>query len=91
MRQHSTDQPTGLSTAHAFRRLARGLRIVLLIALAVLFLVPFYMLVRNGLATEADITGGTGRSSRTVSSGATCGNCSATAASPCCTPCGIRR
>ncbi|WP_326763486.1 carbohydrate ABC transporter permease [Streptomyces sp. NBC_01591] len=57
MRQHSTDQPTGLSTAHAFRRLARGLRLVLLIALAVLFLVPFYLLVRNGLATEADITG----------------------------------
>ncbi|MES9510407.1 carbohydrate ABC transporter permease [Streptomyces sp. NPDC000609] len=65
MRQHSTDQPTdrrtdlptGLSTAPAFRRLARGLRLVLLIALAVLFLVPFYLLVRNGLATEADITG----------------------------------
>ncbi|SCE34870.1 multiple sugar transport system permease protein [Streptomyces sp. DvalAA-43] len=65
MRQRSTDQPTdrrmdlptGLSTAHAFRRLARGLRLVLLIALAVLFLVPFYLLVRNGLATEADITG----------------------------------
>ncbi|MEV8100821.1 carbohydrate ABC transporter permease [Streptomyces sp. NPDC088135] len=51
------DLPTGLSTAHAFRRLARGLRLVLLIALAVLFLVPFYLLVRNGLATEADITG----------------------------------
>lgn len=73
MRQHSTDPrtdqpadlrtdqrmdpPAGLSTAHAFRRLARGLRLVLLIALAVLFLVPFYLLVRNGLATEADITG----------------------------------
>ncbi|MEU9321658.1 carbohydrate ABC transporter permease [Streptomyces sp. NPDC048295] len=57
MRQHSTDRPTGLSTAHALRRLTRGLRLVLLIALAVLFLVPFYLLVRNGLATEADITG----------------------------------
>ncbi|MFB6871638.1 carbohydrate ABC transporter permease [Streptomyces sp. NPDC056323] len=43
--------------AHAFRRLARALRLVLLIALAVLFLVPFYLLVRNGLATEAEITG----------------------------------
>ncbi|MFJ7201534.1 MULTISPECIES: carbohydrate ABC transporter permease [unclassified Streptomyces] len=42
---------------HALRRLTRGLRLVLLIALAVLFLVPFYLLVRNGLATEADITG----------------------------------
>ncbi|MFE3942394.1 carbohydrate ABC transporter permease [Streptomyces sp. NPDC059118] len=52
-----TDSPAGLSTAHALRRLARGLRLVLLIALAVLFLVPFYLLVRNGLATEADITG----------------------------------
>lgn len=57
MRQHPTDRTTGLSMAHALRRLARGLRLVLLIALAVLFLVPFYLLVRNGLATEADITG----------------------------------
>jgi multiple sugar transport system permease protein len=57
MRQHSTDRPTGFATAHALQRLARGLRLVLLIALAVLFLVPFYLLVRNGLATEADITG----------------------------------
>ncbi|MGW8882369.1 carbohydrate ABC transporter permease, partial [Streptomyces mirabilis] len=57
MRQHPTDRTTGLSTTHALRRLARGLRLVLLIALAVLFLVPFYLLVRNGLATEADITG----------------------------------
>ncbi|MEE1770114.1 carbohydrate ABC transporter permease [Streptomyces sp. JV185] len=43
--------------AHALRRLTRAFRLVLLIALAVLFLVPFYLLVRNGLATEADITG----------------------------------
>ncbi|MFE6667477.1 carbohydrate ABC transporter permease [Streptomyces sp. NPDC057697] len=57
MRQHSTDRPTGLLTAPALRRLARGLRLVLLIALAALFLVPFYLLVRNGLAAEADITG----------------------------------
>ncbi|WP_030755776.1 carbohydrate ABC transporter permease [Streptomyces sp. NRRL F-5135] len=33
------------------------MRSVLLIVLAALFLVPFYLLVRNGLATEADITG----------------------------------
>ncbi len=38
------------------RGLARALRLVVLIALAVLFLVPFYLLVRDGLATEADIT-----------------------------------
>ncbi|GAA1896497.1 carbohydrate ABC transporter permease [Streptantibioticus ferralitis] len=38
------------------RGLARALRLVILVALAVLFLVPFYLLVRNGLATESDIT-----------------------------------
>jgi multiple sugar transport system permease protein len=38
------------------RRLARALRLVILIALAVLFLIPFYLLVRNGLASESDIT-----------------------------------
>ncbi|HEY4003975.1 MAG TPA: carbohydrate ABC transporter permease [Pseudonocardia sp.] len=37
-------------------RALRGLRLVALVALAVLFLVPFYLLLRNGLATEADIT-----------------------------------
>ncbi|MCF3106054.1 carbohydrate ABC transporter permease [Streptomyces roseoverticillatus] len=40
----------------ALVRAGRALRLVLLIALAVLFLVPFYLLVRNGLAAEADIT-----------------------------------
>ncbi|MDX6313987.1 MAG: multiple sugar transport system permease protein [Streptomyces sp.] len=38
------------------QRFARALRLALLIALALLFLIPFYLLVRNGLATEADIT-----------------------------------
>jgi multiple sugar transport system permease protein len=38
------------------RRLARALRLVVLIALALLFLVPFYLMVRNGLSTEAGIT-----------------------------------
>ncbi|MFE7567339.1 carbohydrate ABC transporter permease [Streptomyces sp. NPDC057539] len=33
------------------------MRLVPLIALAGLFLIPFYLLLRNGLATEADITG----------------------------------
>ncbi|NEB74447.1 carbohydrate ABC transporter permease [Streptomyces sp. SID14478] len=40
----------------ALVRTGRALRLVLLIALALLFLVPFYLLVRNGLATEQDIT-----------------------------------
>ncbi|MET9292471.1 carbohydrate ABC transporter permease [Streptomyces sp. NPDC003077] len=40
----------------ALTRAGRALRLVVLIVLAVLFLVPFYLLVRNGLATEADIT-----------------------------------
>ncbi|MFE5740565.1 carbohydrate ABC transporter permease [Streptomyces celluloflavus] len=40
----------------ALTRAGRALRIVLLIALALLFLIPFYLLVRNGLATEQDIT-----------------------------------
>ncbi len=31
-------------------------RYVVLIVLAILFLIPFYLIVRNGLATEADIT-----------------------------------
>ncbi|MEU3714008.1 carbohydrate ABC transporter permease [Streptomyces catenulae] len=41
---------------HAWIRVGRALRAALLCALALLFLVPFYLLVRNGLATEADIT-----------------------------------
>lgn len=43
-----------LRDAHV--RLGRALRAVILGALAVLFLVPFYLLVRNGLASESDIT-----------------------------------
>ncbi|MFI0910787.1 carbohydrate ABC transporter permease [Streptomyces abikoensis] len=38
--------------AHA----GRALRLALLTALAALFLLPFYLLVRNGLASEAEIT-----------------------------------
>ncbi|RVU26026.1 carbohydrate ABC transporter permease [Streptomyces antnestii] len=37
-------------------RAGRALRLTLLIALALLFLIPFYLLVRNGLAAESDIT-----------------------------------
>ncbi|MER5955007.1 carbohydrate ABC transporter permease [Streptomyces sp. NPDC001893] len=37
-------------------RAGRALRLALLIALALLFLIPFYLLVRNGLASESDIT-----------------------------------
>ncbi|MFG3012469.1 carbohydrate ABC transporter permease [Streptomyces cinerochromogenes] len=37
-------------------RAGRALRLVLLIALALLFLIPFWLLVRNGLAGERDIT-----------------------------------
>ncbi|MFD8775768.1 carbohydrate ABC transporter permease [Streptomyces sp. NPDC059916] len=37
-------------------RAGRALRLALLIALALLFLIPFYLLVRNGLAAENDIT-----------------------------------
>lgn len=40
----------------ALTRAGRALRLVFLIALALLFLIPFYLLVRNGLATERDIT-----------------------------------
>ncbi|WP_225821174.1 carbohydrate ABC transporter permease [Streptomyces naphthomycinicus] len=40
----------------ALVRAGRALRLVLLIALALLFLIPFYLLVRNGLASERDIT-----------------------------------
>ncbi|MFF1684893.1 carbohydrate ABC transporter permease [Streptomyces sp. NPDC058254] len=37
-------------------RAGRALRLALLIALALVFLIPFYLLVRNGLAAESDIT-----------------------------------
>ncbi|SPE49669.1 Lactose transport system permease protein LacG [Streptomyces netropsis] len=40
----------------ALVRAGRALRLVLLIALAALFLIPFYLLVRNGLASEEEIT-----------------------------------
>ncbi|MFH8367633.1 carbohydrate ABC transporter permease [Streptomyces sp. NPDC018031] len=40
----------------AWVRVGRALRLVLLVTLALLFLIPFYLLVRNGLAREADIT-----------------------------------
>jgi multiple sugar transport system permease protein len=43
-------------TGDALVRVGRALRLVLLIVLAVLFLVPFYLLVRNGLSSEAEIT-----------------------------------
>ncbi|PVE09184.1 carbohydrate ABC transporter permease [Streptomyces scopuliridis] len=55
--RHPTNGPAPYPTSRAFHRLARGLRLVPLIALAGLFLLPFYLLVRNGLAAEADITG----------------------------------
>lgn len=37
-------------------QVGRALRLVLLIALALLFLIPFYLLVRNGLSSDQDIT-----------------------------------
>jgi multiple sugar transport system permease protein len=37
-------------------RLGRALRLVLLIALALLFLIPFYLLLRDGLSSEPEIT-----------------------------------
>ncbi|MFJ4875428.1 carbohydrate ABC transporter permease [Streptomyces sp. NPDC088745] len=40
----------------ALVRVGRALRVALLIALALLFLIPFYLLVRNGLSTDAEIT-----------------------------------
>lgn len=40
----------------ALTRAGRALRVVAVIALALLFLIPFYLLVRNGLATEREIT-----------------------------------
>ncbi|MFD0417852.1 carbohydrate ABC transporter permease [Streptomyces sp. NPDC127108] len=40
----------------AWVKVGRALRVALLVALALLFLIPFYLLVRNGLASEQDIT-----------------------------------
>ncbi|MFJ4711835.1 carbohydrate ABC transporter permease [Streptomyces sp. NPDC088785] len=40
----------------ALVRVGRALRLALVVALALLFLIPFYLLVRNGLAREEDIT-----------------------------------
>ncbi|MEU3830132.1 ABC transporter permease subunit [Streptomyces sp. SID486] len=40
----------------ALVRAGRALRLVLLIALALLFLIPFYLLVRGGLSSDRDIT-----------------------------------
>jgi multiple sugar transport system permease protein len=40
----------------ALVRAGRALRVVLLIALAALFLIPFYLLLRNGFAADSDIT-----------------------------------
>ena len=37
-------------------KVGSGARYVVLVLGAVLFLVPFYLLLRNGLSTEADIT-----------------------------------
>lgn len=37
-------------------RVGRAVRLVLLIALALLFLIPFYLLLRNALSSEQDIT-----------------------------------
>lgn len=37
-------------------RAGRALRLSLLVALALVFLVPFYLLIRNGLSSESDIT-----------------------------------
>ncbi|MFI9046389.1 carbohydrate ABC transporter permease [Streptomyces sp. NPDC053427] len=45
-----------LGTHDALTRAGRALRVVILVALALLFLVPFYLLVRNGLASEQEIT-----------------------------------
>ncbi|MGW7080378.1 carbohydrate ABC transporter permease [Streptomyces sp. NPDC054866] len=48
MRDHTRDD--------ARVRAGRALRLSLLTALALLFLIPFYLLVRNGLSSESDIT-----------------------------------
>lgn len=48
--------PANRPVDDAVVRVGRALRAVLLVALALLFLIPFYLLVRNGLASEDDIT-----------------------------------
>jgi multiple sugar transport system permease protein len=40
----------------AVDKVASGARYLVLVVGAVLFLVPFYLLLRNGLSTESDIT-----------------------------------
>ncbi|MGW3205183.1 carbohydrate ABC transporter permease [Streptomyces sp. NPDC001135] len=40
----------------ALVRAGRALRLALLVVLALVFLIPFYLLVRNGLSSEQDIT-----------------------------------
>ncbi|MFD7817502.1 carbohydrate ABC transporter permease [Streptomyces sp. NPDC059785] len=47
---------SGRDGGDALVRAGRAVRLVLLIALALLFLIPFYLLVRNGLSSEQDIT-----------------------------------
>ncbi len=47
--QHSSDRSAGTTASVV-------LRYVLLILLAILFLIPFYLIVRNGLAAEREIT-----------------------------------
>lgn len=49
-------QSRGHARDDARVRAGRALRLSLLIALALLFLIPFYLLVRNGLSSESDIT-----------------------------------
>ncbi|WP_371749674.1 carbohydrate ABC transporter permease [Streptomyces sp. NBC_01283] len=49
------ERPTA-GRGDAVVRAGRALRLSLLIALALLFLIPFYLLVRNGLSAESDIT-----------------------------------
>lgn len=46
----------GADVEQALLRLGRAVRVVLLVVLALLFLIPFYLLVRNGLSTEQEIT-----------------------------------
>ena len=50
----------------------------------VLFLIPFYLIVRNALASDLEITAATGRSSHAPSSGATSPSCSPTRPSTSC-------
>ncbi|MET7640397.1 carbohydrate ABC transporter permease [Streptomyces sp. NPDC005438] len=44
------------ATDDSLVRVGRAVRLVLLCALAALFLIPFYLLLRNGLASEEEIT-----------------------------------